>query len=221
MNIGGAVLPETVESIAFLDSDIGFSLEEDWVGKTLKYLERFDVVQMFEKVYIYGKYNIGYTTPGVESCLQDQSSLPKKGLLKGHTGFAWAFRRSAIEAVGLPEYAVVGGGDMELACALLEVPERVKLDKSDAQWRVYKSWADEVKQRHFSYSSVPMTLWHLWHGDEDKRNYVSRNKILIDASYDPMYDLYRTPSCMLELTDRGLRMQEDISRYFRSRIAHI
>jgi hypothetical protein len=60
-------------------------------------------------------------------------------------------------------------------------------------------------------------LAHHWHGRKADRRYRDRWKILVDNNYDPDLDLKRDAQGLYQLTDRCIKLRDDLRSYFRSR----
>jgi hypothetical protein len=64
---------------------------------------------------------------------------------------------------------------------------------------------------------VPGTILHSFHGKKKDRGYQDRWKILIKNKFDPELDLMRDHQGLYKLTDRSIKLRDEIRRYFRSR----
>ena len=94
----------------------------------------------------------------------------------GHVGFAWGARRELLEAVPLYDRALVGGADHIIAHAAVNQIPSDCLDKSfTADLNEIYEWS-----RRFAAAArgrlayVPGDLYHLWHGDLKRRDYLNR-----------------------------------------------
>lgn len=147
--------------------------------------------------------------------------LPGK-IVAGHTGFAWAMRRSAFDSMsGLHEFSIVGGGDMDLVCALFGCPEKIRIDKSPKQWDMYLQWAMKVFSQKLSVNRLQIPIRHFWHGDESNRQYETRAQILVSQDYDPVQDVTHTSQGSIELSVKGARLQATIFQYFAARKTYL
>jgi hypothetical protein len=96
--------------------------------------------------------------------------------IHGHVGFAWGARREILEACPLFDKALIGGADHIIAHAAAgQIPHHC-IDKSfsDDLDSVY-SWSH--KFHSFVQGKIAYTkgnLYHLWHGDIEKRQYLKR-----------------------------------------------
>lgn len=94
----------------------------------------------------------------------------------GHVGFAWGARREILEAVPLYDKALIGGADHIIAHASAGQIPFCCIDKSftDNLEEVY-AWSRKffaVVKGKIGY--VKGDLYHIWHGDIDKRQYLKR-----------------------------------------------
>lgn len=104
---------------------------------------------------------------------------------------AWAARRSWLEQMGgLPDRAVIGGGDWALAYALLgcwggftALMQRSGLGDycSQHSWQ----WAQNAKASGAQLGCLNGTILHLYHGDLADRAYVERYYKLRDCGFRP------------------------------------
>ncbi len=94
----------------------------------------------------------------------------------GHVGFAWGARRSILDQCPLYDKALIGGADHIIAhAAALQVPHPC-IDRAFAgDIEAVNAWSHKFAdacEGHLGY--VPGDLYHLWHGDIDKREYLNR-----------------------------------------------
>lgn len=100
----------------------------------------------------------------------------------GHVGFAWGAKRDVLELVPLYDKALIGGADHIIAHAAAghftdkKVHPCIQKSFTDNIDEV-TSWSRKfysVVQGRISY--VPGDLYHIWHGDINKREYYQRVK---------------------------------------------
>jgi hypothetical protein len=239
INIGISRLPADWEYVAWIDADVSFA-RHDWVNETLNQLQHFDIVQMFScthdlapdytvikehKGFVY-KYKDGGFDPedGTEITITDYSGTRKLNKKKpgyyAHPGFAWAARRSAVNALGgLLDCFILGSADWHMAYALIGQARRTmnpKWSKSLTNFLLeWEQRAEKYIRRNVGY--VPGSIFHHWHGRKKDRKYANRGEILINNNYDPLLDLKRDSQGLWQLTDRSLRLRDQIRDYMRSR----
>jgi hypothetical protein len=225
LNLGIATLPGNADYIAWVDADVSF-LNPNWITETIEALQHYPIVQMFESA-------VDETHTGaVHNVYQSFASSFVKGLPLGpgaggyygsywHSGFAWAATREAFEELGgLPDFCIVGSADHHLANALIgrvevSLPAPINKNYSDMVFAIQ----DRAKAGHImnNIGYVPGSLAHHFHGPKTKRGYQSRWSILQKWDFDPILDIARDAQGLWQLTKRGLRMQNDLRAYFRSR----
>lgn len=217
--------------VAFIDTDVDF-MRPDWVKETLHQLQHFSVVQMFSQTLdldsdsqmvgsskrkgmmyeyvehgggIYPTYHNGYTKRGT------------------HCGYAWAWRRDALNTVGgLIDFSIVGSGDWQMACGLLgDITKSVNDKCSDGYMSQLKAWGERAKKLRKNVGYVSGLLVHYWHGPKSSRGYNWRSAILTDVKFDPLKDIHRDWQGLWQLTDgldeRSVQLRDGIRKYFRSR----
>ncbi len=228
-------LPIDAQYIACLDGDIGF-VREDWANETVQQLQHYDVVQMWSEAIDLGPSHttIGRHHSFVYSWLNDEEKPPDcgyYGLAKGgipsvhlwHPGFAWAYRRSALNDLGrLLTVGVLGAGDNHMAKALVGDADRsVHPDMGASYRREVLAW--QHRAQTYLRSGVGLVegqLTHYWHGPKVKRRYWDRWRILTENGFDPDVDLkpdwQGLPRLVIE-TPRQRKLRDQIRTYFRER----
>jgi hypothetical protein len=106
----------------------------------------------------------------------------------GHVGFAWGARRSLLEQVPLYDKALIGGADHIIAHAAAGHIDYGAFQCPKLHPCIEKSFTDDLGpildwSRKFmsavSYKGLGFVkgdLYHIWHGDVDKRDYFQRIK---------------------------------------------
>jgi hypothetical protein len=142
-------------------------------------------------------------------------NYPYKGML--HTGYAWAYRRSALSDLGgFGDIGILGSGDRHMAYALIGEVER-SFPTGIAQsykdyWRTWQDRAEEHIKRKVGI--VQGALFHYWHGSKQHRRYQDRWKILVEDRFEPTQDLKYDFQGILELNERNIRLRDDVIAYF-------
>lgn len=234
-NLLNIALQQTDEEyIAFVDADVIFA-RPDWVDATIHALQHYHVVQMFSDAidlnpdfepqqnvrqrshawcHVHGE--LGQDAYG--RCSAKVSA--QAGRLYRHPGFAWAWRRSALDNVGgLMEHVLLGSADWHMGWALIgRVEETLSRQLSDSYKRLCMLWQrramDHIKG---NLGYVPGTLMHHWHGKKSQRGYATRWQIMANHNFDPDTDLKYDSRGVLRLTDQKPGLRDDLRRYFRNR----
>ena len=233
LNLAISRLPENWKYVAWVDADIMFA-RKDWVGETIQKLQHFDFVQMFSHaVDLSPKYEIIKNHTGFMYCYRN--GIPNKNKRMAlpyynpdgpsgsywHPGYAWAGRRSAIDHVGgLVDWAVLGGGDMFMAYAMIGQLTKRTMPSSlgKNRVRVLAEWQERCEKnikRNVGY--VDGLLLHYWHGKKTDRKYNDRGQILINAKFDPELDLKKDWQGLYQLTDRSFELRDNIRDYAKGR----
>ena len=112
----------------------------------------------------------------------------------GHTGFAWAARKELLLDHGLYDVGLSGTGDHLMAHAMCGdwgspcIPRLV--GENGPQLEHFVAWGERVYRAiGGSVAYVAGTVSHLWHGDDENRNYKSRGWELAGFGFDPARDL--------------------------------
>lgn len=233
LNLAISRLPEDWEYVAWIDADILFH-NPDWVVETVQQLQHYQVVQMWgdaldlgpqgqpmqmHRGFVKGYIDEGYQNPNK----RHPKGWPYYGGMRGsfaHTGFAWAARREAIEAVGgLIDFAILGSSDHNMALGLIgciddTYPEQMASRYIQKMLR-WQDRAEKYVKRDIGF--VNGTISHYWHGNKKNRKYVERWKILIDNNFDPDLDLKRDSQGLYVWTDNNIRLRDEVRSYFRQR----
>lgn len=219
INLAIQRLPADWEYVAWIDADVSFS-RPDWVNETLNQLQHYHVVQMFAAAMDMGpNFEIMQKHTGFAySYLQNIKGNSEYS--NWHPGFAWAARKSAINDLGgLIDCAILGAADRHMAFGLIGRIEKTihsKLNNGYAQeLMLWQERAEKYIKRNIGY--VPGTLLHSWHGKKRDRRYRERWDILIKNNYDPDLDLKQDWQGLHVLSDRNIKLRDDIRAYFRSR----
>lgn len=94
----------------------------------------------------------------------------------GHVGFAWGARREVLDAIPLYDKALIGGADHIIAHAAAGHINHPCICKSfTADIDEVNKWSQKfyhIVNGKIGY--VKGTLYHIWHGDIEKRQYLKR-----------------------------------------------
>jgi hypothetical protein len=139
----------------------------------------------------------------------------------GATGGAWAFRRSAFETVGgLLDQAILGHGDWFMAFGL--VGERTGGTIGERKFHpryldVIDAWQNRAKAINKNIGVLDQFAVHHHHGPMHSRGYETRDQILVEHQFDPVFDMHRNAHGIYELNGNKPAMRDAIRRYFISR----
>ena len=218
INIAVARLPGDWEYVAWLDADIQF-LRPDWVTQTIAELQRRAFVQLFSHMVDLGP---NFEVLGVSESVAFRVArgAEQEEALQASSGFAWAARRRELEALGgLNDWSIVGGGDSDLARAILGArrPESPAMLGS-AFAHKYEEFRAQC-QRHLGgeLGYVRTAIVHFWHGRRRDRSYLTRWQALADHAFDPDVDLWRDFDGLYGFSGNKPRLEAALRDYFRSR----
>jgi hypothetical protein len=225
-NIGVHRLPDDARYIATIDADVKFR-RPDWASDTVHALQHYDVIQPWSECYDLGP-NDEHLELHRSFCRLVWEGKPiiqgpnthKAPYQFGHPGYAWAWTRRALDAVGgYPETAALGAADHHVALALIgRVNDSIPNNLTEAYKTPLRLWQQRAERhiaRNIGY--IPGTIEHAFHGSKPKRAYIGRWDILAKHNFDPTTDLRRNSHGVMELAGNKPGLRLDIDRYFRSR----
>jgi len=160
VNLIESKINHSFKYICILDADIIFE-NKNWYNDTIKILETVDICQPFENAIWLNKDKTHIKTN--KSILFDN--------ITGHPGFVWALRRDLFKIFDL---CLIGGGDRILSHLILK--KRIKkkyITKCATEFQ--KTIKHTIK---YSYL-IKDTIYHLYHGSIEKRQYFDRENIMM------------------------------------------
>lgn len=221
-------LPQNWEYCALIDADVTFA-NPKWVTETIHMLQHHHVVQMWQDAIDLSP--TGSVLERFESYMYRHVNRLPTNTKKtdayngfGHPGYAWAYRREAIEAMGsgmggpFLDTAILGAADHHMCLALVGLAKNSLPNGINKAYRdeVY-GWQERVKTLRQDVGYVNGTILHHWHGKKKQRKYRERWEILIENDYVPSLDLRRDWQGLYQLSDRSIKLRDDIRTYFRQR----
>jgi hypothetical protein len=198
LNKAIAELPSEYKYIFWVDADVIFT-NKSWLTDSVKELQHCSIVQPFEycihleKDELYPSFDVSEHKDDVFSpeyknrrlwrsfCANyadiELSPVQQENYnIHGHVGFAWGATREILREVPLYDKALIGGADHIIAHAAAGQIPHLCITKSFADnIDEVNKWSHkfyEQVQGHISY--VKGDLYHIWHGDIDKRQYLKR-----------------------------------------------
>lgn len=244
-NLAVQRLPKDAKYVALVDGDVKF-LRYDWVGETIQQLQRYDMVQMFSvavdvtpkfEPYCFNysfmhDYVTGHTFWGGQTTdpAKNNPYYYQEPAIKGngiaslvnrwHPGFAWACTIEAFGKLGgLIDQAILGAADHHMALALIGKAEfSLPGGVSDGYRDMVLTWQENaIKELKMNVGYVEGAIHHFFHGAKTNRRYKERWSIITDNKYDPRYDLKRDWNGVWQLTDRNLKLRDQIRQYMKER----
>ena len=229
INIGVHRTPEA-KYIAWADADI-LVRRPDWAMATLHALQHYDVVQPWSDAYDLGP-NGEHIANHRSFCAQwfhRQAVVPNSATFwkhnggpyeYPHSGYLWAITRLVFDWLGgLFELGGMGSGDHHMALALVGAADVSMPPGTSSVYRsAVKQW--EARALHHVNKNIGVvdgTIEHLFHGRKNDRGYQSRWGMFVKHGFDPLNDLKRNSSGVLEWAGNKPELQHDFDLYLHSR----
>ena len=218
LNIGIKNLPPEAKYICWIDADIKFS-NTFWAKDTMEALDKYDVVQMFDKAHDLGPDGSFMTSDlSFINRWQNNNFTEKK---RGRSGFAWAATRPALEKLGyLIDWGIVGSADWFMAFALTDqvTDENLQTKSGGHSHDALFTWVNRCREhikKNVGY--VSGSVYHSYHGKKADRGYNTRWKILVENAFNPDEDLEYDSQGLIRIKTDKPKLREDIKDYFHSR----
>ena len=232
---------------AYCDGDFHFT-RHDWALEAVHQLQTYDWVQLFSTYcdlgprHAAGPTFLGFAFAnahrldfrGRKMCAGEpynlkvtvsptygEATVPatERGFI-GSPGGAWAFRRSAFDAVGgLLDICILGTGDYHMALGLAghALAHQETLEGTSAYRQAIEAWKQRAAILRGNIGYIDCHAIHHYHGPKSNRGYGWRPKMLEDHGFDPGKDIYRDHQGIYQLTPHKPRLRDDLRAYFRSR----
>ncbi|HXW70259.1 MAG TPA: hypothetical protein VEK34_02245 [Methylocella sp.] len=225
MNIGVSSLPDTARYLAFFDADIRFRLP-GWASGIMDALQLYPVIQPWQTCYDLGPNDEHLEAHSSFASLYYKrgQSFKSKGLYGKqafpHPGYAWAWTRVALDAVGgLFELGGMGSGDHHMALGLIgRAKESLPCSADNAYANAVMVWQRRATALKNKLGFAPYTIEHKWHGDKNFRGYTSRWRMFINHQFDPNEDLKRNSYGVVEFAGNKPELEREFDNYLRSRM---
>lgn len=227
-------LPQEWQYVATIDADIKFA-RPDWADETLHQLQHYQVIQMwseaqdldpnYQTIHRHNSF-VHSWLDGVPLSTETSyyGANPQGGkVIEFHPGFAWAYRREAINALGgFITWAILGAADNHMARSLIGDAERtVHPDIHPVYKDLTMQWQDRAMhylKKNIGY--MPGKIDHYWHGKKVLRFYWDRWKILTEHNFNPYTDLKNDWQGLAQLVvedSRQEQLRNRLREYFRVR----
>jgi hypothetical protein len=240
LNIGISQLSPLCDKVVWLDGDILFE-NAHWVKETSALLDSYPVVQPFSRAFwlAQGCNRPPFeTTPGLGgrrvawgmartlALRSDRRRLLGDYFIHGHCGFAWAARRELLAAHGLYDRRILGGGDVVIAHSIYGDREfwsgrnKFCLRMTPAELQSIAEWGRRVYDGvRGAVSFTEGSVFHLWHGDLEKRGYLQRQEILWGGRFDPYTDISLGADGCWQWSSDKPALHRQVRDYFEGRAA--
>lgn len=224
LNIAIQKLPVDSEYVAVLDADIQFA-RPDWVDESIHLLQMFDVLQPWTVAYdLDYKYEIYKSHKGLIKAYCDGKididKLSYSGKGVGHPGYAWMYRKDALDRLGgLFEVSILGSADRNMAMGLLGLIEKSYHNDIHPNYKMMlHNWGDnavDTIKKNVGY--MDGGIFHAYHGSKQHRSYVDRWQVLTSNQFDPLKDIKKNSDGVWQLTDKNIKLRDDLRSYFTNR----
>lgn len=212
LNIAIENLPENTEYICWVDTDIRF-YNNNLLEDTYKALEKYPVVQLFEKCFEkpnINKYNNNISIGYKKANKLDHIKYP-------HIGYSWAFHKNVLIENNLYDIDPVGNSDVLQLMTWLGTWNHSSIINLNTEYRQqFLLWAwDSYEKVESKIGYVPGEVEHFYHGKIQYRYYNSRNNILINNNFSPNKDLEIDTNKLYRI--KNPKLVEDIKNYLSER----
>lgn len=208
INILEKTIPPQYTKIAWVDADLLFT-NKNWYTDTSKKLDRYKIVQMYERGHSTdASGRIKTTKPGVVAAGGPASKV------FGHPGGAWAARREFWKHGGLYSRSILGSGDSIFVFTIFGEPI---INWENPNWKKLQEWKKSITSyvKKDDISFVSGDFVHDWHGDAGDRNYINRNVII--QSIDQDLNIKFDENGIIKIVNVGDDVYKNIFSYFLGR----
>ena len=245
INLGVAELPAHARFVAWIDCDVVLE-RYDWPEVAARALERDGgLLHLFHRAVHLPRELPRFATPaalaGVPPMIEERSLGHAASLGHGvkalracydpasrrshgnvcSTGMALGARRDCLEAVGLYDAAIIGGGDAILMCAALGQLDEAFIRRQANRFELtaIRKWESAARRSGLldRLAHVEQTVYHLWHGDLRDRKYGRRHQVTSSLDFDPETHLRRAGNGTWAWTDPEGALAEGVRAYFLGR----
>jgi hypothetical protein len=190
-----ADLPKKYKYIFWIDADVIFT-NLDWLVDGVKEMQTKNIIQPFEycvhlerdenkpsfsmdklnETYLPNQKNSKVWRSFCSNFVNTQLWKDENYNNHGHVGFAWGARREILKAVPLYDKALIGGADHIIAHASAgQIAHNCIAKSFTDNLDEVNQWSKEFyKVVNGKIGYVKGNLYHIWHGDIYKRQYLKR-----------------------------------------------
>jgi hypothetical protein len=230
LNIGINHLPKDCDYVAWIDCDVIFG-QPGWVSDAVHELDRAGVCHLYRSVYHLARDaasisreastvrhdSLGYAMAlGLEGSIGSVTEGIPAVFKRGH---ALCARRELIAKHEVYDRNILGGGDRLLAHAVTgQAEELISQDRmTPAHADDYRRWTAQFCRDVKAIGYIEGDIFHLWHGDLERRLYRERLRILSSCEYDPAADIALDAERCWRWKSPKPEMHRRIREYFEQR----
>lgn len=187
-------IPEQYTKLIFIDSDIIFN-NKKWVDVISEALDTHDVVQPFETAILMSPYYGTYITIKKSLFFGLTQNLNVTDGNLYHHGFSFAMTRDYYNKIGgFFDKCIIGAGDSAFSCLFFRYKFDIHL--SNFIKREHTEWFNKASAIPKRFTYLPMTIYHMYHGNYSDRKYNNRHDLLNnieswdDFAYTNKYGVY-------------------------------
>lgn len=219
INLALTKLPLDAKYVVWCDCEVEF-LNPNWVNDTIKALNIFKIVQMFESVTILGENNEEIKRERSFSArLFDKIEMDKKDFEEcvEYSGYCWGFRVDILKEIGgLYDLSPIGNCDTIMAyCLAKRTDEYVPNTLTDHFKDTIKDWQ---KKASAAFSTgigfIPGEIRKHWSALRNDKKVYDRWDILQTNGYDPSRDLYSGENGIYYLDPSNIQLKNDLKTMF-------
>lgn len=225
LNIGiKQLIDEKLEYIAWVDTDISF-LDDAWVERSIKNIKKYKIAQLFNVAFRESASGIrAKRVPALTSFIKKTHANPGVIFKRwGAPGYGFGYHTSCFSKSLLYDKAIVGSGDyLNLIGALHTSASKPELEKDRFFIKAnpkflnhYLDWVDSNGLNLSSIGTCNNSIGVKYHGETNKRQWLTRDSILSSCKFNPDNDLIDLKNGTYALKNRNLA--ESIKNYFHSR----
>lgn len=219
--------------VFWIDADIIFS-NKSWMTDAVKELQKNNIIQLFKYAIHLNKdedkpsfdinkfkkncKDLKRRHPNIWRSFASNIKKPELHSLEynihGHVGFAWGAKLDILKKIFLYDKALIGGADHIMAHACIgQIPHKCITD-------VYKDNIDDINNWSNDFYNlmngklgyIKGVIYHIWHGDLEKREYYKRIK-----EFDKINkNIYKKDKNGLYITN-DLKVKEYMYNYYSRR----
>ncbi len=198
-------LPPAVRYVCWIDHDFVFE-DPAWLRKAIAKIDSgVDALQPFSVMRYQSQSGAIERTSEGAAAVAKQGGDPGTG-----PGAVWVASRDWLDRIGgLYWQNIVGGGDAVFFSAVSKTRTSFVARQSPAAQSHIAAWIESIGPVRYDY--LQGAIRHIWHGDRENRQYVSRDEILRRFEFDP--------NRHIELQENGLiRWTKAASPAFRNAV---